>query len=59
MHKIDRFVSAGLLGSAREDSSRLNNEIPIDEMNTVVVPNEKGVIKRLINKLKKNKNKNE
>ena len=59
MHKIDRFVSAGRLGSAREDSRRLNNRLPIEEMNTVVVPNEKGVLKRLRNKFKKNKNKNE
>lgn len=59
MHKIDRFVSAGQLGSASEDSRRLNNRLPIEEMNTVVVPNEKGVLKRLRNKLKKNKNKNE
>lgn len=59
MHKIDRFVSAGRIGSASEDSKRLNNELPIDEMNTVVVPNEKGVLKRLRNKMKKNKNKNE
>ena len=59
MNKIDRFVSAGRIGSASEDSKRLNNELPIDEMNTVVVPNEKGVLKRLRNKMKKNKNKNE
>lgn len=59
MHKIDRFVSAGRLGSASEDSKRLNNELPIDEMNTVVVPNNKGVLNKIKNKFKKNKNKNE
>ena len=57
MNKIDRFVSAGRIVSASEDSKRLNNKLPIDEMNTVVVPNEKGVLKRLRNKMKKNKNK--
>lgn len=57
MHKIDRFVSAGRIGSASEDSKRLNNELPIDEMNTVVVPNNKGIFNKIKGKFKKPKKK--
>ena len=57
MNKIDRFVSAGRIVSASEDSKRLNNELPIDEMNTVVVPNNKGILNKIKGKFKKPKKK--
>lgn len=57
MRNVDKFISAGRLGSEREDSKRLNNKLPIDEMNTVVVPNNKSILNKIKGKFKKPKKK--
>ena len=53
MNKTDRFNSYGRMGSSGEDIRRFNSEQPIDEDNTVVVKNKKGLLNKLKRKFRR------
>lgn len=57
MHKVDRFVSVGKLEAERIRGKMVNEQRPLDEMNTVVVKNDKKVLDK-VRKMFRAKNKN-
>lgn len=54
---MDRFVSVGKLEAERIRGKMVNEQRPLDEMNTVVVKNDKKVLDK-VRKMFRAKNKN-